>query len=52
MAITGTTLYADAYGDLVTFDISNPLDVVAKNFATNVFPDHANYYLWSRVSLW
>ena len=44
MAITGTTLYADAYGDLVTFDISNPLHVVPKNFATNVFPDHAIYY--------
>ncbi|HEY2649420.1 MAG TPA: hypothetical protein VGI38_09495 [Puia sp.] len=44
MAISGKTLYADAYGDLVTFDISNPLDVVAKNFAANVFPDHAIYY--------
>jgi len=44
MAITGNTLYADAYGDLVTFDISNPLEVVAKNFAANVFPDHAIYY--------
>jgi hypothetical protein len=44
MAITGNTLYADAYGDLVTFDISNPLNVVAKNFAANVFPDHAIYY--------
>ena len=44
MAITEKTLYADAYGDLVTFDISNPRDVVAKNFAANVFPDHANYY--------
>jgi hypothetical protein len=44
MAITGKTLYADAYGDLVTLDISNPLDVVAKNFAANVFPDRANYY--------
>ncbi len=44
MAIAGKTLYADAYGDLVTFDISNPLDVVAKNFAANVFPDHTIYY--------
>jgi hypothetical protein len=44
MAITGTTLYADAYGDLVTFDISDPLNVVAKNFVANVFPDHAIYY--------
>jgi hypothetical protein len=44
MAITGNTLYADAYGDLVTFDISDPLNVVAKNFVANVFPDHAIYY--------
>jgi hypothetical protein len=44
MAVTGNTLYADAYGDLVTFDISNPLNVIAKNFATNVFPDHSIYY--------
>lgn len=45
MAIKGNTLYADAYGDLVSFDISDPLNVVAKNFATNVFPDHSIYYL-------
>jgi hypothetical protein len=44
MAIKGNELYADAYGDLVTFDITNPLDVVAKNFAANVFPDHSIYY--------
>ena len=44
MAIKGNTLYADAYGDLVTFDITNPLEVVAKNFAANVFPDHSIYY--------
>jgi hypothetical protein len=43
MAISGKTLYADAYGDLVTFDISDPVNVVAKNFAANVFPDHAIY---------
>jgi hypothetical protein len=50
MAVTGNTLYADAYGDLVTFDISNPLNVVAKNFATNVFPDHSIYYVGAPVS--
>lgn len=44
MAIRGNTLYADAYGDLVTLDISDPLNVVAKNFATNVFPDRSIYY--------
>jgi hypothetical protein len=45
MAIKGNTLYADCYGDLVSFDISDPLNVVAKNFATNVFPDHSIYNL-------
>ncbi|HEY4935346.1 MAG TPA: hypothetical protein VII44_02135, partial [Puia sp.] len=45
MAIKGNTLYADAYGDLVSFDISDPLNVVAKNFAANVFPDHSLYYV-------
>jgi hypothetical protein len=43
MAIRGNTLYADAYGDLVSFDISDPLNVVARNFAANVFPDHSIY---------
>ncbi len=45
MAIKGNALYADCYGDLVSFDISDPLNVVAKNFATNVFPDHSIYNL-------
>jgi hypothetical protein len=45
MAVKGNTLYADAYGDLVTFDITDPEHVIAKNFAANVFPDHAIYYL-------
>lgn len=30
MALKGTTLYADLYSDLVTLDISNPLQVVTK----------------------
>lgn len=44
MAIRGNTLYADAYSDLVSFDISDPLHAVAKNFLANVFPDHNVYY--------
>ena len=44
MAITGNTLYADSYGDLVTFDITDPLNAVAKNFAVNVFPNNSIYY--------
>src|SRR6266852_9400195 len=30
MAVKGNTLYADAFGDLVSFDISDPLNVKAK----------------------
>jgi hypothetical protein len=49
MAIKGNTLYADAFGDLVSFDISDPLNVKAKQFTANVFPDHSNYYLGNYV---
>lgn len=49
IAVTGNTLYADAYGDLVTFDITDPLNAIAKNFDANVFPDHSIYYLGGPV---
>ena len=39
MAVTGTTLYADCYTDLMTIDISNPQDVKLKNVIPNIFPD-------------
>jgi len=39
MAVRGQYLYADAYGDLVSFDISNPLHATPKNFFSNLFPD-------------
>jgi hypothetical protein len=44
MAVTGNTLYADSYSDLVTFDISNPLAVAAKKFTDNAFPYRNAYY--------
>jgi hypothetical protein len=44
LAVTGNTLYADSYSDLVTFDISNPLAVVAKKFNNNAFPHRNIYY--------
>jgi hypothetical protein len=44
LAVTGNTLYADSYSDLVTFDISNPLAVVAKKFNNNAFPHRNTYY--------
>ncbi len=44
LAVTGNTLYADSYSDLVTFDISNPLAVVAKKFNNNAFPHRNAYY--------
>lgn len=44
LAVKGNTLYADSWSDLVTFDISNPQDVVTKNFLNNVFPHRSIYY--------
>lgn len=38
VAVKGNTLYADAYTDLVTLDITNPLQVAAKKFIDNAFP--------------
>lgn len=45
LAVKGNTLYADSYGDLVTFDISNPKQVVAKKFTNSVFSHRAQYYI-------
>jgi hypothetical protein len=38
LAVKGNILYADAYADLVTIDISNPLNVVVKKYNKDVFP--------------
>jgi len=38
LAIKGTYLYADCYTDLVTLDISDPLNIVVKQFLNGVFP--------------
>jgi hypothetical protein len=45
LAVMGNTLYADSYSDLVAFDISNPLQVKAKQFLNNVFPQRNAYYV-------
>ncbi len=41
MAVKGNTLYADLYTDLVTIDITNPLNVVVKKYNEGVFPYRA-----------
>lgn len=38
LALKGSTLYADLYIDLVTLDISNPLNVTVKKYNEGVFP--------------
>jgi len=38
LAVRGNYLYADCYTDLVTIDITDPLNVVVKNFIEGVFP--------------
>lgn len=44
LAVTGNTMYADSYSDLVVFDISDPLTVTAKKFFDNMFPYRNSYY--------
>lgn len=44
LAVRGNTLYADSWSDLVSFDISNPQQVTAKNFLSSVFPHRSGYY--------
>ncbi len=39
LALKGNTLYADLYTDLVTLDVSNPANVVVKQYNDGVFPD-------------
>ena len=41
MAVKGNRLYADLYTDLVTIDITNPLNVVVKKYIEGVFPHRA-----------
>jgi hypothetical protein len=38
LALKGNTLYADLYTDLVTLDITNPLNAVVKKYNESVFP--------------
>lgn len=43
IAVKGNTMYADLYTDLVTLDISNPLNVVKTKIIDNVFPSRYYY---------
>lgn len=38
IAVKGNTLYADAYADMVTIDVTNPMQVQVKKFNDKVFP--------------
>ena len=44
LAVRGNYLYADSYSDLAVFDISNPVNINAKNFISNVFPERNRFY--------
>lgn len=43
MAVKGNTLYADAYTDLMTIDITDPLNAKLKSVTENAFP-YRQYY--------
>jgi hypothetical protein len=47
LAAQGNVLFADSYSDLVSFDISDPKNVTAINFAENAFPYRSIYYGYS-----
>jgi hypothetical protein len=47
MVVAGNILYADCYTDLLAIDISNPLNIVVKNYIEDIFYDKrttASYY--------
>ncbi|MEO8819762.1 MAG: hypothetical protein ABI267_07865 [Ginsengibacter sp.] len=57
LALKGNTLYADSYSDLVTLDVSNPLDVILKKYSENAFqfPYYANaidYNAANKIAGW
>lgn len=39
IAVSGNTLYADCYTDLMVIDVTNPIQVSLKKHITNIFPD-------------
>lgn len=47
IAVKGNMLYADSYTDLVTIDISNPLQAKAVKFNENAFPPSGFYCLYT-----
>src|ERR1035437_55492 len=46
LAVKGNTLYADLYADLVTIDITDPLNVAVKKYNERIFPyrDYGNNF--------
>ena len=41
LAVKGNILYADLYTDLVTLDITNPMQVIVKSIIDNAFPERS-----------
>jgi len=44
LTVKDNTLYADAYGDLVVIDISEPMHAGVKKIVPNIFADRVYYY--------
>ncbi len=38
IAVKGNILYADLFSDLVTIDITDPLNALVKKYTNNIFP--------------
>jgi hypothetical protein len=49
MAVKGSVLYTDSYSDLVTMDITNPLDAKPLTFTENVFPAYRYNIMYDSI---
>lgn len=49
MAVKGNILYADAYSDLVTMDITNPLAAKALSFTENAFTNYGYQFITNKT---
>ena len=50
LAVKDHYLYADAYSDLVVFDIADPAHAVVKEFKNNVFPWQNRFYYYNNTT--
>lgn len=53
IAVKGNVLYADLYSDLVTIDITDPLNAAVKKYTNNIFPfrNYSNGFVYDSTKV-